>query len=64
MENWKDNKPKKLFKSLWSSIGYGLRRSKQYDNGDYIWLGFIYKKGEWYIKYYKNSSDTSNAIYY
>ena len=32
--------------------GYGLRVSKQYDNGDDTWLGYRNVEGEWYIAYH------------
>ena len=32
--------------------GYGLRVSKQYDNGDDTWLGYSNVEGEWYIAYH------------
>jgi len=32
--------------------GYGLRVSKQYDNGDDTWLGYNNVEGEWYIAYH------------
>ena len=43
-------------------VGYGLKVSKQYDNGDDTWLGYQHKVGEWYIAYHGTGMDAANAI--
>ena len=43
-------------------VGYGLKVSKQYDNGDDTWLGYQHKVGEWYIAYHGTGMDAANSI--
>ena len=42
--------------------GYGLKVSKQYDNGDDTWLGYENKIGEWYIAYHGTSGHWVKSI--
>ena len=42
--------------------GYGLKVSKQYDNGDDTWLGYENKIGEWYIAYHGTSGHFAKSI--
>ena len=40
--------------------GYGLKVSKQYDNGDDTWLGMSNVQGEWWVAYHGAGGDSSN----
>ena len=49
-------------RTTWLFKGYGLKVSKQYDNGDDTWLGFTNQVGEWYIAYHGTSGQYAKNI--